>query len=216
MSRGTVFFISGFLAVATFFAGLAGIAGRETRFSAQAKVLIAPVAGSSDLSVQAADTLSRGTVVATFAETFQDALVVEAAYRSGGISESDANGASVTTRVLAGTSIFNVIGSSDDPLKAERVADVVAHYQPMLGGYSKGFQPRVLSAASGTASRSGPSSTVLLLIAALASLAAFGLALVVLRRFSGSIRAPRRQSVPGANDAITPPPRQAAGVAPPN
>jgi hypothetical protein len=182
--------VSGVLALATLIAGLAGIYGRSTEFRAEARVLIAPTPGPTDLSVQASDTLSRGTVVATFSEAYQGGEVVNAAFDKAGIPSSDAQRVSMSTQVLAGTSIIRVIANSREPLLAERGADAVAHYRPQLGGYSKGFEPKLLTAAAGTATRSGASSTVLVLIALGAAVLAFLVSAAVLRRIPASFAAP--------------------------
>ena len=224
VSRRTIFIISGLLALATLLAGLAGVTGRNSGFQAEARVLIAPTAGSTDRSVQASDTLSRGTVVATFAEALQDKSVVSAAYDAadpGTLSRDAAAGAMVSTRVLAGTSIILILVKSADPLQAEKVADAVAAYEPDLGGYTEGFQRTVLGSAEGTAERYGPSFAVLVAIAIGAAIAAFVISAALLRRVPAWVyAAPERDEASSPapdlpDDSASSTRRETARTAPP-
>lgn len=167
MQKRTVILVSVLVAVVALIGGLLGIAQRSTDYEASARVLIVPSTEDDGLSISGADTLSRGPVASTFSEAFSSSEVVDAALQSAGIDGADV---AVTTTVITDTSALLVTATSSSPVLAERAADAVARAEPDLGGYSVAFRTQQIGTADGTASRTGPASSTLVLIAIIVAL----------------------------------------------
>jgi capsular polysaccharide biosynthesis protein len=180
--------------VLVFAAGLTSVLNRPVEYAASASVLITPKSGDDPIS--ATDTLSRGSLVATFAEVFGSQVVVDEALTKAGIAPEAQERVEVTSRSLSGPSVILIETTADDPLLAEAAADAVAGARPELDGYTDAFGSRVIESATGSAVRSGPSETILVALLVAAS-AACGIAVgTVSRRF-------RRAPAPGRSPADT-------------
>ena len=145
---------------------------RPVQHAAEARVLIVPAQTTGDVPVTSLDTLSRGTVVDTFAEILSSRDVRSAAYASAQLPTSTDDDVRIETRVVAGTSIVRVVATAREAEDAEAAADALAGYRPDLQGYTAAFVPLRVATAQGTAESAGPSRLVLsaaLLAAALAN-----------------------------------------------
>lgn len=148
-------------AALTVLAGALALLDRPTRYSASASVLIAPPATDASLAVTGSDTLSRGTIIATYSEAYASGRVVKQAFAQAGLAAYDPSQVTIATRVLAGTSIIRITATSASAASSESAADAVASYAPQLAGYSVAFTPSVIQGAAGTASVAGPGTTLL-------------------------------------------------------
>lgn len=191
------------VALATLAAGIVAALERPARYSASASVLITPPAGDAGLAVTGSDTLSRGTIVATYAEAYASGRIVALALEGAGIAAGDAQTVTVETRVLAGTSIISVTATAPTGPLAEKAAQAVAAYTPELAGYSLAFTPSIIEDAAGSAQPAGPSFG--LLVAMLIALA-LATGAVVFSGLSRIGRGGRDHGIPPRTDA---PPRAA-------
>ena len=162
-------------AAVTLVAGLVSVANRSTTYEATSAVLITPPAGDTTLSVTGSDTLSRGTIVATYAQAYASSRIGQLAYQAAGLGPASTAEVSVSTRVVSGTSIIRITASSPDQATSEKAADALASYHPQLAGYSVAFLPSVIETAAGHGAATGPS-TPLLLVMILALAAGAGAA----------------------------------------
>ena len=165
MSKRSIILFSALIGLVALVGGLLGIAQRSADYEATASVLIVPTTTDAGLSISAVDTLSRGPVSSTFAEAFSSSEVRDAAFAKAGIDPAEARQVAVTSSVVTDTSGVQISATSDNPVLAERAANAVAQYKPDLGGYTVAFNPRQIGTADGTAARSGPSSSTLVIVA---------------------------------------------------
>lgn len=163
--------IGAVVALAIIVAGTIAITQRTETFTADARVLIGPAEGVAN-PVLALDTLSRGTVVATYAEIFGSDEVVETALASSGFDAAAQEDITIRTRSLAGASAVLVEAVAPSADTAERAATAVATATPVLEGYQEVFQVTLLQGAQGRAEGSGIDNGALI-----AFLIAVGLAL---------------------------------------
>lgn len=158
------------VALVVLLAGSIAVAQRDATFTAEARALIGPSATSSEPTL-AVDTLSRGTVIATYAEIFASEAVIDAALASSGIGTEEQATITVRTRPLAGASAVVVEVVSDDRDLAERAATAVASVDPEIPGYDALFSATVLQGAEGGAVRNGLPDRALMLLLLGAALA---------------------------------------------
>jgi capsular polysaccharide biosynthesis protein len=163
--RRTIILTSVLVGIVALIGGILGIASRSASYEATAEVSVVPKTTDPDLSISAVDTLSRGPVTSNFAEAYASSRVIDQAFRAAGISEAEADRVSVDASVVTDTSFVLVTATADQPVLAERAANAVAQVSPELGGYSAAFQTQVYDSADGTATRSGPGTATLVLIA---------------------------------------------------
>jgi capsular polysaccharide biosynthesis protein len=169
----------------TIAAGVFAVHDRPVRYSASASVLIAPPVGDAGLAVTGSDTLSRGTIVATYAEAYAGGRNVTNAYAKAGLPTGTAASVDLETRVLAGTSIIEITTTSESAIASERAANALASYAPELFGYSVAFKPSIIENADGSAEVAGPSGALLLAMIVALGLAAAGLVFGGLGRLLG-------------------------------
>jgi len=148
-------------------AGLIAITQRNVEYSADASVIILPASTDPQVAAGLIDTLARNNVQATFAQAYTSDKLVRQAYGVAGFTPQEAAKVSLSTSVITDTSIVVITASSADARLAERAADAVANAKPDLRGFSLAFTPELVSAATGTAFKSGPSSSILFLVALL-------------------------------------------------
>lgn len=160
------------------------IGSYDPPYESTAEVLITPASISPDLAAATSDTLSRGTVVTTFALAYDSDTVVGRAIRASGIVLRGRDSVDVVAQAVAGSSVIRITATSSDADLARRAADAVVNYQPTLGGYSRAFRPSVLQLAT-AAERAGPSPGVL---AVLAVALATGVGLVAARLARWAVR----------------------------
>jgi len=185
VTKRSIILFSAVVGLVALVGGLLGIAQRSASYQATAKVLIVPSTTDNGLSISGADTLSRGPVASTFSEAYSSSEVIDAAFAANNVSKADANQVSITSSVITDTSALQVSASSKSPILAERAANAVAAAKPDLGGYTVAFTPRQISNADGTATRTGASTTTLVIIAIIvAGLLAIAAAAVLGRVFA--------------------------------
>jgi hypothetical protein len=165
LSKRSIILFSALIGLVALVGGLLGIAQRSADYEATASVLIVPTTTDAGLSISAVDTLSRGPVSSTFSEAFASSEVIDAAYAKAGIDAAEASQVNVTSSVVTDTSGLLISATSDSPVLAERAANAVAQSKPDLGGYTVAFATRQIGTADGTAARSGPSSSTLVIVA---------------------------------------------------
>lgn len=168
--------------------GLVAIWSRPTQYEAEARVLIVPAQTTGDLPVTSLDTLSRGTVVETFAQVLASPRVRFAAFRRAGIPTGTSDDVKIETGVLSGTAIVRVVATGRDAERAEDAADAIARHRPDLAGYTAAFKPLRIVSAQGTAERAGPAPLALSVALVAAALLNAVLVLVLLRRRSNRMR----------------------------
>lgn len=162
---------------------LLAIWSRPVEYSAEARVLIVPSQTKGDVPVTSLDTLSRGTVVETFAQVFASPRIRLAAFRRAGLPASTDEDVTIETGVLSGTAIVRIVATARDAGEAEAAADAIAEHRPYLAGYTAAFRPLGLAPAAGTAERAGPSPLVLsVALVAAALINALLVAVLILRR----------------------------------
>lgn len=204
------------VSVAVFFAAAAiTVTLRPASYSAVAEIAVVP--GGSGDQIQAADTISRGTVVDTLALVYGTERTRDAAIAESDVPALDASDVELTAIAVAGTSIIRIEAVSDDEQLSERVADAVANYDPELGGFSQAFRTEVVEAAAGSGAVAGPGKPLLYGASLLAALAVgvlvyIGLGFVHLgHRQTGTGPEPV-QSHPGSSDGaasqVQPPSKQ--------
>ena len=199
MSKRSIILFSALIGLVALVGGLLGSAQRSADYEATASVLIVPTTTDAGLSISAVDTLSRGPVSSTFAEAFSSSEVRDAAFAKAGIDPAEARQVAVTSSVVTDTSGVQISATSDNPVLAERAANAVAQYKPDLGGYTVAFNPRQIGTADGTAARSGPSSSTLVIVAiVIAGILALATAAVLGRVFPP----PQSQSGDGSDIVI--------------
>lgn len=155
----------------TVVAAMAALLLRTPTYESVSQALITPAEGSG---ADSADTLSRGVVVATFAEAWAGAVPVGAALTAGGLGPAEREEVSVTSQVVAGTTIIEFTATSRRMDLAERAAAAIVANPPRLTGYSEAFTPQVLEPGT-TASRAGPPRTLAAAAAVLLGLVTGGL-----------------------------------------
>lgn len=162
------------VALAVIVAGAIAIAQRDDSFTADARALIGPAEDANN-PVLTLDTLSRGTVIATYAEIFGSDQAVQTALDSSGLTPEQQEGIEIRTRPLAGASAILVEAVAADRELAERAATAVAGSTPESGAYEDVFEVSLLQGAQGQARRNGVGDRALLALL-LASALALGVA----------------------------------------
>jgi capsular polysaccharide biosynthesis protein len=194
---------------------LAVIWSRPAEYAAEARVVIVPAQTEGDVAVTSLDTLSRGTVVETFAQVLASPRVRFVAFRRAGLPSDTSDDVKIETGVLSGTAIVRIVATGRDATSAERAADAIARHRPDLAGYTAAFKPLRIVAAQGSAERAGPSPLLLSIALVAALLLNAALIVVLLRRRSNRAGEPVTElpREPGAADgeAKTGPQRISAG-----
>jgi hypothetical protein len=199
-------------------AGLVYALAQQKTWTAESVVVVLPASDLDDATSAAYyETLSRGQIVATFAEVAGNLRFVQQAEERLGLTSEQ--GAQVTTEVtvVPTTAVILVRASAPDAAVAERVADMTTEISSdYLAGLSEPFRTYQVHEAGGTATSSG--TPVLLLLAAsvlvalvaglAAQQAAYHLAPALLRRSAGRREtepaAPRRQDQASSDEVPVP------------
>jgi capsular polysaccharide biosynthesis protein len=162
--------ISGLVALLIVIAGGVAALAQKTVYTAESVTVVLPSAGL-DTAGSAAyyETLSRGQIVATFAEVANNPRFEQQAEDK--LRLTDAQRATVTTSVsvVPDTSVILVRASAEDATIAEQIADgTTSTATEYLGSLSKPYRTDLVRSAQGSAYRSSTSPVLL-----------FGLAVVV-------------------------------------
>ena len=194
---------------------LVAIWSRPAEYTAEARVVIVPAQTEGDVAVTSLDTLSRGTVVETFAQVLASPRVRFVAFRRAGIPTGTSDDVEIETGVLSGTAIVRVVATGRDATSAERAADAIATHRPDLAGYTAAFRPLRIVSARGTAERAGPSPLLLSIALVVALLLNAALVVILVRRRRHRAADPvaelPREPGPADAEATTGPQRISAG-----
>jgi capsular polysaccharide biosynthesis protein len=154
--------------------GLFFVSSRPTRWSATASVVVVPSPDVDPGSLASYyETLSRGQVVATFAELLRLRRFESTATRRLGLSRPDRKEVEVTILIVPDSAVITIGATGPTPALAERVADgVLSATRDYASGLSQPYTLAVLSPAKGSAEKTSPPRLVLAAVVALVSLVA--------------------------------------------
>lgn len=160
--------------VATLIALVAAVVGlsQKTEFTAESVIVVLPTA-DLEASVSAAyyETLSRGQIVATFAEVANNLRFEQQAEEKLLLSEEQRKSVTTTVSVVPDTSVILVRASAEDAALAEQIADsstsLATEY---LGSLSKPYRTELVHGAQNSAYRSSTSPVLLFIIAVVVGL----------------------------------------------
>jgi hypothetical protein len=162
----------GLLAVLVLLAGGIFAATQHKTWTAETALVVLPSA-RLDPATSAAfyETLSRGQIVATFAEVGNDAGLQARAMDALGLPAADRAGVSTALSVVPDTSVILVRSTADDASVAERVADgTAAAATSSFTALSDAYRTQVVRSAAGSAFASGLSGSLVLALAVLVAL----------------------------------------------
>lgn len=155
------------LAVLVLAAGGAVASTQHTSFTAEAVLVVLP---SSDLdqgtSAAFYETMSRGQIIGTFAEVADNAVFENEAMDELGLTGAQRTRTSSEVSVVPNTSVILVRVTAAAAATSEQVADGAAdRITTYLTGLSDAYRIQVVHQAGGSATRSGLSPGVVLLLA---------------------------------------------------
>jgi hypothetical protein len=157
--RRTVRGISIVVGVLALLIGLYVVGKREGRFRAEATVAIAPVATAHPAA--AIDELAGGDVIATFAQVFSGSEVVRPALLAAKIEGPDRDATRITAEPVPNSAVIRIEATAPSRQVAELAATGVASAKPKLKGLSGIYETHLVRRATGTAVKTGTSTTVL-------------------------------------------------------
>lgn len=164
-------------------------------WSATATVMVLPAFGVDEGALPSFyETLSRGQIVATYAEMLRLQRFEKEALRNLGLSQSQQRGVAVRTRVVPSTAVINITVSAPRRAVAEETADrVLEHSRAYVDSLGLPFMLEVASGADGSGARTGPAKgpltvavLVVALVAGVATYQGFGQLAALWRRRPGA------------------------------
>jgi len=185
-----------------------------TKWTAESVLVVLPGAdlNASD-SAAYYETLSRGQIVATFAEVADNLRFQQQAEQTLQLSDAQRAGVTTTVSVVPDTSVILVRTTAGTAVIAEQMADATTTLaSKYLAGLSRSYRTELVHTAQGSAFSSGTSPTTLLLLAVVVALVA-GVAIQqavyhLLVAMRNSKRRNREPAVPddvgGAEQALVP------------
>ena len=189
----------------------------DVKWTAESDVVILPAA-DLDTANSAAyyETLSRGQIIATFAEVADNLRFEQQAEESLGLTADQRVGISTTVSVVPDTSVILVRATAETAAVAEQVADQTTSLaSTYLAGLSKPYRTDVVHGAQGSAYSSGTSPGVLLALGVMVAVVAGLATQQAVYHLMMAMRRPRMpvlRETAGINGASTepvPPVRQA-------
>lgn len=147
---------------------------QKNEFTAESVIVVLP-SGDLDVSVSAAyyETLSRGQIVATFAEVANNLRFEQQAEEKLLLTAEQRMSVTTTVSVVPDTSVILVRASAEDATLAEQIADgstsLATEY---LGSLSKPYRTELVQGAQDSAYRSSTSPVLLVTLAAVVALIA--------------------------------------------
>lgn len=196
----TSLLIGGLVAILIILVGSVLALGQRTEYTAEAVVVLLPDT-ELEVSVSAAyyETLSRGQIVATFAEVADNLRFEQQAETRLGLTADQREKATTEVTVVPGTSVILVRSSAESPSLSEQLVDETAALATeYLGGLSEPYRADVVQGAEGSAYRSSMSPLLLLGLAAVAGTIA---GLAVQQALYHLLTAVRRGRRTGTSDA---------------
>ncbi len=186
-------------------AGLALVS--QPKWTAESVLVVLP---STDLdtadSAAYYETLSRGQIVATFAEVADNLRFQNQAEENLGLSDAQRAGVTTTVSVVPDTSVILVRTTAGTAAVAEQVADATTTLaSAYLAGLSETYRTDLVHGAEGTATSSGTSPTTVMALAVAVGLIV-GVAVqqaiyhLMMTMRSSKVRKARRSGSPERND----------------
>ena len=197
------------VALLALLAGVLLAATQDRVWTAESVVVVLPAPDLDDATSAAYyETMSRGQIVATFAEVAGNLRFEEQAEDRLGLDATERTAVSTEVSVVPDTSVILIRVSSDDAALSERVADATtAVSSEYLGGLSRPFRTETVHTAQGTAYSSGTSPVLLIAATVVVALVA-GLAVQqAVYHLLVALPAPalrRRPAVAGDPDEVAP------------
>ena len=145
-----------------------------TKWTAESALVVLPGAdlNASD-SAAYYETLSRGQIVATFAEVADNLRFQQQAEQTLQLSDAQRAGVTTTVSVVPDTSVILVRTTAGTAVIAEQMADATTTLaSKYLAGLSRSYRTELVHTAQGSAFSSGTSPTTLLLLAVVVALVA--------------------------------------------
>jgi len=145
-----------------------------TKWTAESVLVVLPGAdlNASD-SAAYYETLSRGQIVATFAEVADNLRFQQQAEQTLQLSDAQRAGVTTTVSVVPDTSVILVRTTAGTAVIAEQMADATTTLaSKYLAGLSRSYRTELVHTAQGSAFSSGTSPTTLLLLAVVVALVA--------------------------------------------
>lgn len=144
--------------------GLAYALTQRASYTAESVVVVLPAATLDDAASAAYyETLSRGQIVATFAEVAGNLQFEQQAEQSVGLSPAQAENVTTEVTVVPDTAVILIRTTAPDAATAEKVADAVTSLSAQYwAGLSKPYSTRVVGSSRGTAVASGTSQVILI------------------------------------------------------
>ena len=144
----------------------------QPKWTAESVLVVLPSA-DLDTADSAAyyETLSRGQIVATFAEVADNLRFQDQAVQQLGLTDAQRAGLTTTVSVVPDTSVILVRTTAGTAAVAEQVADATTTLaSTYLAGLSEPYRTDVVHDAAGTAASSGTSPSTLLALAVVVAL----------------------------------------------
>ena len=165
--------LAGAIAALLVVVGGAGLAlMSKPKYTAESVLVVLPSA-DLDTSDSAAyyETLSRGQIVATFAEVADNLRFQDQAEQNLQLSDAERAGVTTAVTVVPDTSVILVRTTAGSAAVAEQVADATTGLaSTYLAGLSEPYRTDLVHGAEGTAVASGTSPTILLALAIVVAL----------------------------------------------
>jgi capsular polysaccharide biosynthesis protein len=158
--------------------GVMLVMARPSQWAAADSVVVLPrQTGSPETMAGYYDTLSRGQIVATFAEILRQQRFQEVVTRQMGLSPAQANRFDVAVEVVPDTAMISTAVTGPNPSQVEELADGISRMAiDFFAGLRSPYTAIRVSPARDTAERTGAGRESLLAVTAVAGLAA-GLAM---------------------------------------
>ncbi len=146
--------------------GCGYVISRPATWSARASVVVLPREGLDPLAVTGYyDTLSRGQVVATYAEILRLQRFERAAASGAGLDTAARRTVTTDVRVVTGTAMITIAATTRDARSAVGMADgILEAANSYISKLDQPYVVRIVSGAKGTAQQSTPSSPPLLAV----------------------------------------------------
>jgi hypothetical protein len=154
--------------------GVLLVMARPSRWTAADSVVVLPrQTASPETMAGYYDTLSRGQIVATFAEILRQQRFQEVVTQQMGLSPAEANRFDVAVEVVPDTAMISTAVTGPDPSQVEELADGISRMAiDFFAGLRSPYTAIRVSPARGTAERTEAGRGSLLAVTAVAALAA--------------------------------------------
>lgn len=189
-----------------------------TKWTAESALVVLPGADlSASDSAAYYETLSRGQIVATFAEVADNLRFQQQAEQTLQLSDAQKAGVTTTVSVVPDTSVILVRTTAGTAAIAEQMADATTTLaSKYLAGLSKPYRTELVHSAAGSAFSSGTSPTTLLVLAVVVALVAGVAIQQAVYHLLVAMRRSKRRREPDIPDGVVPDNVVADNVVPDN